>query len=130
VPEESVWTLVLADNRTLAVQPVCRRYIQLVWLLVVEARCDQSLRKLQTFIFNLGWEPKSHIRDLVGRTRILFHSVACSRCDEPSDIGWDADKSLAFPMSSTFILTVLLSHQSLLFCICQTFTFIIVSLIM
>jgi hypothetical protein len=27
-----------------------------------------------------------------------------------------ADKSLAFPISPTFILIILLSHQSLLFC--------------
>jgi hypothetical protein len=32
----------------------------------------------------------------------------------------DADKSLAFPISPTFGLIILLSHQSLLFCMCLT----------
>jgi hypothetical protein len=33
---------------------------------------------------------------------------------------WGADKSLAFPISPRFTLILLLSHQSLLFCICLT----------
>jgi hypothetical protein len=34
--------------------------------------------------------------------------------------GGGAGKSLAFPISFTFTLIIILSHQSLLFCICLT----------
>jgi hypothetical protein len=38
-----------------------------------------------------------------------------------NEICMGADKSLAFPISPTFLLILLLSHESLLFCTCLTY---------
>jgi hypothetical protein len=47
-------------------------------------------------------------------------SLYSSKIVDKEEICRGADKSLAFPISPTFILIILLSHQRLLFCICLT----------
>jgi hypothetical protein len=45
----------------------------------------------------------------------------CYACASITTIRRDADKSLAFPISPTFILLILSSYHCFLFCMCLTY---------